>query len=475
MHYRLIVAALLALITSQAVAFDPAGARRYSSPDLYRPNVDGLIIHGQDSTGAVPNLTVPMPGRSVAPTLSAALAMTAQVEFFRRPEDGSDWGPGLQRAQQFLAQTGGVMRVSTPNRLVIASQVSLPKGNPPLVLRCDSTASIFVNDPKLTKGMFAGGGPSAAGGIGVEVEGCGFAGDTPTTGTGFVLTNANGMVFRNNAFTRMAAGILSTEGYALTLDGGSFDNVLRPFQSTGSAHNFVARRVKAYGGNQTFMFGGPTDNISISDGDFEGIATVLQMAGGSALRFVGNYVEYMVYDPIYSSAPLYGADFSNNWVALGQNNWSVVNWVGGQFKRNSIYNQTITFPSNTVDLEVADNLQSGTASVGAMPYQVPTLVNSWIQQPNYSSIGFRKAADGTVRLRGNLLNYTAALKSAAFQLPYGYRPATQRVFVAAGSSGPTTVTINGDGTVIVTATGGAGTDGNPYQAGLDGISFEPGT
>jgi hypothetical protein len=32
---------------------------------------------------------------------------------------------------------------------------------------------------------------------------------------------------------------------------------------------------------------------------------------------VGNYIEYMTSQVIFPTAPLYGADISNNWLALG--------------------------------------------------------------------------------------------------------------------------------------------------------------
>ena len=100
---------------------------------------------------------------------------------------------------------------------------------------------------------------------------------------------------------------------------------------------------------------------------------------------------------------------------------------------------------------------------------------SWKQQDGYSPVGFRKGRDGKVYLRGNLLNSTAALDTSAFTLPAGYRPGSQRTFVTANSgTSLSRVSINGDGQVVINSASGAGTGGDPYQAGLDGISFEPG-
>ena len=482
MRIRLSCAALLALLSGHALAFDTTKAPRYPSPDLYRPNVDRIILNGPGSTGDVSGMSVTLPSRTVAPTLAGVLGLTAQVEWFRLPADGPDWGPALQRAQASLAATGGTLRVATPGRLTIATQVTFPKdGAPQIALRCDSLATVFTVGAGLTKAMFKAGGATDVGGMPLTVEGCSFAGDG--AGTAWELQNANTMTFRHLQFSNLTTGINTRAGFALTLDDIVAVNVQTLFASFTPAHNFVGRRVKAYGGNNVFLFaGGPSDNVSITEGDFESNGMPLQMTGGSALRFVGNYVEYTANEPVYSTATLNNPDISHNAISLGKSAWSVKNLKGGQFKGNFCYRQTITWDPGTVDVEVADNTVAGAAEgpylagfIAPTPYQVPALLNGWTQQQNYSPVGFRRGRDGRVYLRGNLVNGSAALGTAAFTLPYAYRPASQRVFLAAGTSGLTTVTINGDGNVYITATGGAGTSGNPYQAGLDGISFEPGT
>lgn len=479
MRFRLIAALVASLFSIQAVAYDATKAPRYASPDMYRPNVDRLIINGPGSVGDVSGMSVPMPGRMVAPTLATALAMTAQVEFFRLPTDGSDWGPGIQRAQAFLASTGGTMRISTPGTLSIATQVSIPKGNPYLKLACDSQASVLTNAASLQAAMFSVGGSTAAGGINFDLDGCAFAGANTSASYAFLLNNANGMTIKNASFSNMATAFNASASYAVSLDNVVFNGVTAPFYSSTSAHNLVGRRVKTYGGGTVFRLDGASDNVSIIEGDFEGSGSTLQIAGGTALRYVGNYTEYFTGDPIYSTAPLYGADISNNWIALGAGGagtWSLKNFVGGQFKGNSIYNQTITFGTGTVDIEAGDNRVTGTGTVQPSPYQAPTLTNGWVQQTNYSTAGFRRGRDGKVYLRGNLINSTSALGTTAFILPAGYQPGTIRTFSASNSSnGLTMVQIGVDGAVKIIQTSGAGTSGNPYQGSLDGICFEPGT
>ena len=458
----------------------PAGLPGQNGKDG-APGKDGVTqdISGKlDKTGNGSELTVTLLGGIAAPALPLVLGLTAYAELFRQPSDRTDWGPAIQQAQAYLAGTGGAIRIATPGVLLIKTPVTFPKGNPYLKLVCDSQATIIQNDPSLTSAMFLIGGAAAAGGAKVDIEGGTYAGANTANSYAFALTNANGMTFRRVAFKSLTTAINSNAGYALTLDDVSFDGVTTPFYSSTSAHNFVARRVKVYGGGTVYRFDGPTDNASIIEGDYESTGVIVQIAGGTALRLVGNYIEYMTSQVIFPTAPIYGADISNNWLALGSGSgatWTLSNFIGGQLKGNSVYNQIINFGSGTVDIEVGDNIQTGTGSIAPMPFQAPTLSNSWTQQANYTPIGFRKARDGRVYLRGNLVNATSALGTSAFTLPAGYRPSTIRTLLASNSSnGVTAIQIGTDGTVKIMQTSGAGTSGNPYQASLDGVAFDPG-
>ena len=439
---------------------------------------DTLQILGPGSTGDVSGMSVPALGRPAQPSLSTILGRRIEVADFRLPADGTDWGPAFNRARLALvAAGGGVLNVSTPGTLTIATQVAFPKGAPPILLRCESSATVLTNAASLTSPMFSVGGSTPEGAAGFDAEGCAFTGANTTSSFAFGLQNANAVTFSNLSFTGLTTAITSASGFAITMRGTVSLNVGTTFYSSTAAHNFVADRIKVYNGGAAIYFVGATDNATIQNSDFEFPSgpTVRFDNGGTSLRYVGNYTEYFGGDPIFSAAPLYGSDISNNWIALGSP-WSAINMVGGQFKGNSIYNQIIAWGSGTVDMEVGDNRVTGTGSVQPSPYQVPPLTNSWTQQANHSPVGFRKGRDGKVYLRGNLLKATAGLGISAFTLPAGYRPGSQRTFVTANSGGALSrVGINGDGQVVINAASGAGTSGDPYQAGLDGISFEPGT
>lgn len=71
---RAILLAALAAVTiaAPAVAYDATKAPRYASPDMYRPNVDQIIINGPGSTGDVSGMSVTLPGGTTL-TLPSAI------------------------------------------------------------------------------------------------------------------------------------------------------------------------------------------------------------------------------------------------------------------------------------------------------------------------------------------------------------------------------------------------------------------
>jgi hypothetical protein len=58
MNFRLLLTIASIFISGSALAYDATKALRYPSPDLYRPNVDRLIINGLGSTGDVSSMKV---------------------------------------------------------------------------------------------------------------------------------------------------------------------------------------------------------------------------------------------------------------------------------------------------------------------------------------------------------------------------------------------------------------------------------
>ncbi|EIZ87167.1 hypothetical protein WYO_0204 [Methylobacterium sp. GXF4] len=80
------------LLATNALAFDATKAPRYPSPDMYRPNVDSIILKGDVSSGNVSGMSVaPSDGRGVG-TLDKLIGQTA-IRFY--PENfGANVGKG---------------------------------------------------------------------------------------------------------------------------------------------------------------------------------------------------------------------------------------------------------------------------------------------------------------------------------------------------------------------------------------------
>lgn len=443
---------------------------------------DTLQILGPGSTGDVSGMRVPVPGRRASRTLSDIMSRTVDVADYRDPADGGDWGPALNRAIADITAVGGTMEVRERGTILIATQVQVPNTGKNLKLRCTQAGSFIQNAPSFKTYMFNVGGETATGAGELAVEGCRFLGSSRADGYGFSINNANGMTFTGAEFHIMNVGISARNSFAVTMDSIVSKSVTSLFYSATKAHNFVARRIKAYDGGDVFTFKELTDNISVVESTFEGNGSTLNLTGATSLRFAGNYQEFHNAEPIYSTEPVYGADISNNWIALGRNPatiWAMRNFVGGQFKGNMIHDQAVVMGTGTVDLEIGDNRMTGTAVVPSSPYQSPSLNTGWSAQSSFGVPGFRKGRDGRVHLRGNAVGSGVALGTdpatgaRVFTLPPGYRPEATLSFEGAGTSGTSRIWIYPSGEVVALSAGGVGTTGNPYQIGLNGISFEP--
>ncbi|MGU3417785.1 hypothetical protein [Methylobacterium sp. D54C] len=144
------VAALAALLSGHALAFDADQARRYPSPDLYRPNVDSLILRGTGSQGPADGFSVTLPGGGAvtlgalahpvtSPLLAKFRAVVATYEDYAAAGDNRPWTqsadvcPALNAAFADLAGRGGgtlalppgIARCATPLRASNLSHVTI--------------------------------------------------------------------------------------------------------------------------------------------------------------------------------------------------------------------------------------------------------------------------------------------------------------------------------------------------------------
>ncbi len=66
---RVLTAFAALLIAAPAVAYDASRAPRYASPDMYRPNVDRIVVNGTGSTGPIETMSATATGASAGQTL----------------------------------------------------------------------------------------------------------------------------------------------------------------------------------------------------------------------------------------------------------------------------------------------------------------------------------------------------------------------------------------------------------------------
>lgn len=80
-------------------------------------------------------------------------------------------------------------------------------------------------------------------------------------------------------------------------------------------------------------------------------------------------------------------------------------------------------------------------------WTAPTLLNSWVNFSGTHTSGYRKNSFGVVELRGTIKDGTATDTTTLFNLPSGYRPATDRNFAVAASGGPVMISVQTNGDV----------------------------
>lgn len=137
--------------------------------------------------------------------------------------------------------------------------------------------------------------------------------------------------------------------------------------------------------------------------------------------------------------------------------------------------QARTAAPSSVDLNTAANAEGSSTSFARADHThavtitpgswiAPTLLNSWVNFSGTHTAGYRKT-NGLVEVRGTIKDGTATDTTTLFNLPSGYRPATDLNFAVAASGGPVMISVqtNGD----VKAQGAI----NATWTALNGITF----
>lgn len=128
---RKFLVAALALLSTHALAFDPPVANRYPSPDLYRPNVDSLIIRGDGTTGNLSGASVQPEGSPLKVRLDRLLGRRKNVADFPGwdPTGATDSTSAIQAAINALPASGGVVEVPCGSTPKITSTLNIHNGS----------------------------------------------------------------------------------------------------------------------------------------------------------------------------------------------------------------------------------------------------------------------------------------------------------------------------------------------------------
>ncbi len=78
MKFRALASLALSLLSGPVAAFDPGRASNYASPDLYRPNVDSIIVRGKNSSGEISGMSLAAPSAYGASMLLSDLFKRSQ-------------------------------------------------------------------------------------------------------------------------------------------------------------------------------------------------------------------------------------------------------------------------------------------------------------------------------------------------------------------------------------------------------------
>ena len=401
-----------------------------------------------------------------------------RVEWFRRAADGSDWAPAFQRAAAAVkaTSTGGEIALY-PKTYTFSTAANITKTGAPL--RITGAGRATVLSPIIGNyNAILTIGDTSAGAIHLTLANFAFVGQNKTNSRAVALTNANGIVFDNVDCEYQYVAIEAANTHGVTIRGGNLIQIGQNLYHSSTASNALhvtglhATNV-GYDNAQAPIGGlikidGDAFNFVLKDSDIEVFTYLVQFTNAYAPAISDNYTEQHSDAPVKATGTIYNARIDNNLWSIPQSGfpWTLTNFQGGIFGRNTLNSATVTFGPTVVDMDVADQNLVGTGSVGPAPWQAPTLLNGFTQQTNYTPVGYRKVR-GKVELRGNFLNASATLPAAAFTLPAAYRPATRVCFVANGTSGVVRgyVLATGDVQIVAAPSG---------EASVTGVSFEPG-
>lgn len=378
--------------------------------------------------------------------------------FNATPNTGTDQTANIQAAVAHAYSFSKPKMIVIPHgTFTVDGGIDFPAGKTPVVMGLGESSvlqrSVGSNTPILTfndnfylRDMFFAG--AVDGGVSKAIK----------------ANAGNTAKLERNYFQLQDVGVELNASFAVEMTSNVFDVCkIYGVVSTTACHNLVLRNNNFFtcgvaGGGHAVSLQAATDNIIIDGNDFEYCQVNVRLTGATAVRISGNYMEYHKSACFDFVGTCYGVDIISNWIALGdaagggavQN---LANIVGGEFTGNTVYNQTINFASSLVGFDVGINTKTGTGTLGKLSYITPTLLNSWVQQASYTTVGYRKDKNGYVHIKGAVTGGSG--QTIIFTLPAEYRPTDgTKIFACASSSGACVINVGTNGNVVaLSATG----------------------
>jgi len=394
-----------------------------------------------------------------------------------RAVNGFDNGPPIQRvADYIMTKTYGGLVLVPEGKYDVLTQVVIPKSYRTVRLQGVSHGSVIVCH-KVTTTDYEGaafylgddGDPATDGTL--TVSNIQFTGSTGA-GVALYLDHANGAVVERCQFHTLKKGIVGNESYAVRLlnnkarylSDNFFHSETACFNLVANCNQITNTATSGETGCGVFRIEAQSLNCVFRDNDIEVCGSVWNVVAGTWKTWIieGNYLEYISEYIIVTSGSCTFRGLMFNYNQLNDClDWAFPKTIGGEFIGNVVNEMAVNFVTNGCeDIDIGHTVYGTNVSVSAPPFKTPTLSNGYTAVGT-RTLGYRKAADGLVTLRGYANSGTA--NQIIFTLPTTHRPERLMTYLTPKSDGTAImVTVNNNNGNVTC---------NSTDVCLDGIHF----
>ncbi len=403
-------------------------------------------------------------GSDEARTLADWMADVNTYIYIQAASSGSR--QAIQDAINTLNGADGGTVILGPGDHMLDGDFILPKTGAPVNIRGVGNATVLKGLAGFSGPYISIGDQVTGGGMSVEVTDLAMTSPVSGTYSGIDAYRFNAGRLARLKITAPVTGIGITDTYGLTVDDCIVENASSAgFYAATACHNL---KIRGGGFFTCASYGVFLDveafNVLIEGTDFEVNGIGIRADNQDSLAIKSCYIENCV-TALFDFNACRSVSLDANFLGLSPA-YEITGIDGGYISNTTLLTQTITVDTTggLTGFDVGNFYSFGVGKVIVpQPWLTPTLINSWAQHANQMPVGYRRDSQGTVYLRGGLINGTAS--TIAFTLPAGYRPAGVTNFACTGGGGANWVQVQADGDVLmVTAPTNSG--------GLNGIFFE---